>query len=355
MSAESDELAAALSRHGDATSEYVRVEQRIRDGLSVRRRHRWTPLLAVLVALVLAAPLTVFAGRAHFVSAPASSWPDASNTGVPAGVSLTAYTGPCTITTNNTVITGKLVDCTSPDNALIIRASNVQVINSSVLGLIDIDTDLSGATGWSLTMTDSEVDSGQQQRAAICCGNLTILRSDVQGGQTAIQCEAGSQTGPGDRSPTCDIRDSYLHGQDLPVGAQWHAGGFLSEGDMESIVVDHNYIICDSPMYPPDGGCTGDFNLLPHFGIIHDVTATNNKFGANEFNGYCVAAGGSIADFGPQAHHIVFTDNVWEHGVTGICGDFGPVTDCQEPSGGDFVGNVWSNNEYEDGDPVECF
>ena len=36
--------------------------------------------------------------------------PDATTTGVPAGTTLTAYTGPMTITTNGTVIEGKIID-----------------------------------------------------------------------------------------------------------------------------------------------------------------------------------------------------------------------------------------------------
>ena len=38
-----------------------------------------------------------------------SAKPDATNTGVPAGTTLTNYTGPTTITTNGTVIDGKII------------------------------------------------------------------------------------------------------------------------------------------------------------------------------------------------------------------------------------------------------
>ena len=32
-----------------------------------------------------------------------AAWPDASNTGVPTGVTVTSYTGSCTITSNTTI------------------------------------------------------------------------------------------------------------------------------------------------------------------------------------------------------------------------------------------------------------
>src|SRR5256885_9531617 len=39
-----------------------------------------------------------------------TTYPNAFNTGVPVGITLTPYTGPCTITSANTVIDSKLVD-----------------------------------------------------------------------------------------------------------------------------------------------------------------------------------------------------------------------------------------------------
>ena len=60
-------------------------------------------------------------------TATTSSFPDASNTGVPAHVSLTPYTGPLTINTAGTVIDGKLVN-----GCLNIAAGGVIIRNSRV-------------------------------------------------------------------------------------------------------------------------------------------------------------------------------------------------------------------------------
>ena len=59
------------------------------------------------------------------IAASPSKFPDASNTGVPAGVTLSAYTGPSAITQPGTVIDGKLVK-----TCLVIRADNVTIRNS---------------------------------------------------------------------------------------------------------------------------------------------------------------------------------------------------------------------------------
>lgn len=58
----------------------------------------------------------------------AGSKPNATNTGVPAGTTLTAYTGPDTITTNGTAIDGKLISGT-----LFIDANNVTIRNSKIV------------------------------------------------------------------------------------------------------------------------------------------------------------------------------------------------------------------------------
>jgi hypothetical protein len=271
------------------------------------------------------------------------TWPDASTTGVPAGTTLTAYTGPCTITADNTVIDSKTVNC-APDG-VIVRAGNLTIRNSMVTGLIRLDTDRAGAAGWSFSVTDSEVDATEVQLAAICCGNLTVTRVNVHGGVTAVQCEASGPSSGGDLTPYCTVRDSYLHGQGIPVGAQWHLGGFLTEGGDNAVTLDHNYVICDAPVYLPDGGCTGDINLLAHFGIIHDVTVHNNKMGASLDLSYCTFGGAGIADYGPYSYNIVYTDNVFERGTNGKCGGYGPVTNYELGR----PGNVWTNNRYDDG------
>ena len=81
-------------------------------------------------------------------------FPDASNTGVPAGTALSPYTGSCTITSTVT-IDAKTLDC---PGGVSVRAAGVVISNSEVNGRILVDTDEDRT--WSLTLTDSEVDAG---------------------------------------------------------------------------------------------------------------------------------------------------------------------------------------------------
>jgi hypothetical protein len=319
--------------------------------VGVVNSRRWTWVAgAVAVAAVggygLHAALTGPTGHATQQDrqrAVLAEWPGASNTGVPPGTSLSAYDGPCQITADDTVIDSRTVNCGA--DGLSVRAANLVIRNSKVNGIIRLDTDRAGAQGWSVSVRHSEVDAGVVQLAAICCGNLTVDRVNVHGGVTAVQCEASGPTSGGDPAPECTVRDSYLHGQQIPRNAQWHLGGFLTEGGDTVVTLEHNYVICDAPAYPPDGGCTGDINLLGNFGVLHGVTIANNKLGASPSLSYCTFAGSGAAGFGPRTRDIVYRGNVFERGKTGKCGQYGPVTDLDKTR----PGTVWTNNKYDDG------
>ncbi len=268
-------------------------------------------------------------------------FPGPLTTGVPAGTTLTSYSG-CSggetvITTANTVIDSKTVNCT-----IIINAANVMIKNTKVNGGVLLDTDNASSSGWSFTLQDSEVDIGVVQLASVAAGNMTVIRSNVHGGETAVQCE--------EKSTHCVVQDSYLHGQQLPVNAQWHLGGMLSDGG-GPITATHNYLICDQPaVYDPDGGCTGDFNMIPNFATAHDVTATHNLFGANASSAYCTYGGDKPPSPYPHGNHMVYQNNIFQKGTTGHCAAFGPVADFNFSG----VGNVWTNNKYDDGTTIVC-
>lgn len=345
---DADDLADALRRYDEVVGEYVHVHQQIHDGLPpARRKPRWWLPLAVLSVLVFTVPAMAYLGRAHFVSV--RTWPTSATTGVPTGTTLTAYTGPCTITTDNTVIDSKLISC----DPLEVRAVNVQITKSQT-GRIWIDPELtSTAYLWSVGLTDSDVIIPEYTTwSAVSIGSFSLTRVEVQGGNYSAQCEAAPRFG--NFGSICTIRDSYLHNQGTDPAIDSHQGGFISEGGPNVLTIDHNYIVCDVPVNPVGGGCTGDFNLLAWFGQMQDVTVTNNKFGetASTPRGpgstaeYCIY-GGPVAP-NPTTLRVKFINNTFEKGASGHCGNSGPVASW-DPTG---TGNVWSGNVYDDGTPV---
>jgi hypothetical protein len=261
-------------------------------------------------------------------------FPGAGNTGVPAGTQLANYSGPCTITKSGTEVTGKLINC----DPFEIRTQNVVISKSRINGTLTTTE----ASSYSFTLEDSEVAAGEWQGPAVLSTNMTIRRSNIHGGQTAVSCYAN-----------CDIRDSWLHGQLLRDGTDWHLGGFLANdtgsGGTSNVTLVHNTIVCDAQSNSAGGGCSGNVNLFADFGPVSGVTVRNNYLGANADISYCVYGGSSSGKaYTSGVRDIVFEGNVFARGKNRKCGGYGPVTsfDSSQP------GNVWKNNTWEDGAAV---
>jgi hypothetical protein len=243
---------------------------------------------------------------------------------------------------SGTVIDSKQVNCN-----LSIRATNVLIWRSKVNGLVST---LEASTG-SFTISDSEVDAGAVQEAVVGTTNMTLLRANIHGGALSVYCWAH-----------CRIEDSWLHGQVLPAGANWHLGGLRADENddphndadpthdagITDLVAVHNTIACTPPPNSADGGCSGDVTMYGDFGTINHVTLDRNLFVASTGLAYCLyGATVSVKPF-PNAHDIVVTNNVFQRGSNGKCGAFGPVSAFSSSA----AGNVWSGNVWEDGTAV---
>ena len=177
-------------------------------------------------------------------TAPAmTGWPTAANTGVPTGTTLSPYTGPCTITAAGTVIDAKTISC-----SLDIRASGVKITRSLINGTVGTGEN---TTGYSFSISDSEVRIGAREGTGVGAVNFTATRVHVNGGNRSMHCYRD-----------CVIQDSYVHGQYRDATGRMHESGIrMGSG----ATIRHNSITCDAPDVPPDAGCSagltgyGDF------------------------------------------------------------------------------------------------
>ena len=257
-----------------------------------------------------------------------SGWPGPDNTGVPAGTTLTRYTGPCTITSTRTL---NAVDATNCD-ALLIRAPNVVITNSLTPRI-----DATAADDASVTITDSTVNAGNWTDGAIWGYNFTATRVEVTGGQHSVHC-----------NDNCTLVDSWLHDQYNPDGESYHNNAFISNGGT-NMLIRHNTLHCTAILNSTDGGCTADLSLFGDFDPITHVTVDANLFKANNSSiSYCAYGGYSPSKPYPVAEYIVFTNNVFERGPNRRCGVYGPVTGFQSGA----TGNLWSGNTWDDGKPL---
>ena len=251
------------------------------------------------------------------------AFPDASTTGVPAGVTLTPYTGPCTITSANTVIDAQTIDCD-----LSIQAANVTISRSKINGSVATDE---SSTGFSFTITDSEVDAGDRVATGVGAVSFTVIRIHVRGGNRSIHCWRD-----------CEIRDSYVHGQMTDETGVAHESGIRMG---QNATIRHNTILCDAPDVPPDAGCSADLTGYGDFGPVQNNVIDDNLFKATT-GGTCAYGGSSQGKpYSNDANHIQFTNNVFERGPGGKCGYWFAITDF-DPS---LPGNVWTGNTWDDG------
>ena len=254
---------------------------------------------------------------------PSVEFPNAGNTGVPNGTTLTTWTGSCVITTAQT-ITNREFNCN-----VTVRA-NVSFVNVRVNGFVSND----GASG-SVSLTNSEVAlPGVQELRAVIGHDLTLRGVEVTGGNGGVWCLAD-----------CDIRDSWIHGQ--KIQGTWHASAVRMEHGLTLI---HNTLVCDAPVQPnPEGSCSASLTGYGDYAPVENNLIQGNFFAATQYAAYCAYGGSSQGKpYSNQANNIRFIDNVFERGSLSTnrnCALYGARGDWD----GTRPGNVWSGNKYSDG------
>ncbi|NGN93040.1 DUF4082 domain-containing protein [Nocardioides sp. KC13] len=253
-------------------------------------------------------------------------FPNPATTGVPTGVRLTPYTGPCNITAAGTVIDGKIVNCT-----LNVRAADVTIRNSVINGTVYNDE---ASNGLGFTIVDSEVRIGNRGGTGIGNVGFTAVRVEVTGGNRSINCWRD-----------CTVRDSYVHGQFTDLSGIAHESGIrMGSGG----VISHNTIACDAPDVPPDAGCSAGLTGYGDFATVEDNLIERNVFLVTT-GGTCAYGGSSEGKAYGDANRIRFIDNVFQRtAARPNCGYWFPIAsfDTSAP------GNVWRGNVWSDGGVV---
>jgi hypothetical protein len=255
--------------------------------------------------------------------------------GPPEGTVLTAYTGPCAITTPNTVIDSKIVNCD-----ISVRAGGLVIKNSIINGSV---LQPSGQYP-SFSIEYSKIDGADGNGyACVNCGvtgqNFTLRYSEIVNTNRGVWCQKN-----------CIIEDNYIHGTTLePVASNLaHASAARVE---QYTTIRHNVLSCDfdGPFPNNELGCSAGMTGYPDFAPIHHNTIEGNLFVANRTNGFCAYGGATqgkpYSNDPLNATYIVFRDNVWQRGSTRKCGAYGPITSFNASG----TGNVWSNNRWDDG------
>lgn len=241
----------------------------------------------------------------------ACGWPDATNTGVPAGVQLRSQSGDLTITKAGTVIDGlDLRGCVS------VRATNVVIRNSRITCGSWYAIGVQAGTG---------SDSWVAPDANLLVENVEIVMSsmDMKGiafdGYTArrVWFHGGSDCAHFGRNVT--VEDSFC---DIPAGrniGSAHIDGFQSDGG-RNIVLRHNTIRVPYSQ-------TSAILMSTNTSRISDVSIVDNLMAGGGYTVYCATDSG-----GPVRGELTFTGNRIAKTYFGRGGYWGPTVGCP-PSG----------------------
>jgi hypothetical protein len=235
----------------------------------------------------------------------ACGYPDATNTGVPPGTTLTVIDGGLTVRTAGAVIEGKDIR-----GCVIVKASNVTIRRSKVTctsgyGIASFPEEYSGG---GLVVEDVEVDCANSGATAIGYYGLTGRRLNLHG------CENGF-----DIDYDVTVLDSYIH--DMRQTDTGHTDGIQLAGG-SNIVIRHNTI------FNPGGTSA----IISHPNANADVTIEANLLGGGAYTLYCPRDSSTNFRVINNRFSTLF-------GAKG--GEYGPWEDCHKIV--ENRGNVWDS------------
>jgi hypothetical protein len=224
--------------------------------------------------------------------------PDATNTGVPAGTTLTVVNGNRTITQDGTTL-----DATDLHGFLVIKASNVKVTRSIIRGgtATQNGDGISVQSGTGILIEDTEVAIANPSAFidGIAGSNFTVRRANIHGGvdgmklgsNSTVECsyihdmayfasDPNQGGGPTHNDAIQILSGTGIHivGNQLVSVTDQNAAIQVTQdfGAVGNLLIEQNWA--------DGGGCT--FNIS-HKGAatLTGVTIRNNRFGRNSFYG----------------------------------------------------------------------
>ena len=190
-------------------------------------------------------------------------FPDASNTGVKAGVTLKS-SGSITVNTPGTVISGLDIK-----GMLIINAPNVTVENCRITAdgwaVVKIKDGVSGTIIRDCEINGTGSNNDGQQGI---WGSGTFLRNDIFNVENGITLDGGAPT---------VIQDNYIH--NLKASGSPHYDGIQMDGGISNVVISHNTIF-------NSWGAAGAIMMDNDFGPISNIKIENNHLAGGSFTIY---------------------------------------------------------------------
>jgi hypothetical protein len=158
-----------------------------------------------------------------------TDYPDATNTGVPAGVALTPHSGDLVINTPGAVISGLNITGT-----VYINAPNVTLVNCKVTSdnyyVVDVKTGITGTVVQNCTIDGTGNGPVGQHGVG---GAGTFIGNNIFNVKDGINVE-GSNT---------VIKDNYIHDLNTSDPVNTHFDGVFVDGGFNNVLISHNTVL----------------------------------------------------------------------------------------------------------------
>ncbi|RXG91477.1 Ig-like domain-containing protein [Bradyrhizobium vignae] len=217
-----------------------------------------------------------------------SIWPDASTTGVPAGVTLTP-SGDVVVTQAGAVISGLNIQGTVYIDAPNVTLENCKITSAS-FAVVKIASGVTGAVVQNCEING--VGSGNDGSCGIL-GQGTFVANNIYNVENGIAV-AGAST----------IKDNYIH--NLLASGSPHYDGIQIDGGISNVQIEHNTVINAYTQ-------TSAIMIDNYFGPISNISVQNNLLAGGGYTVYSDAQfnGGSITG-------VSFTNNHMQSGYWGV-------------------------------------
>ena len=270
-------------------------------------------------------------------------FPDATNTGVPAGVTLRsipadASSGPGWSSNAQGDVEvsgdGAVFEGYSVHGYIDVTGSNVTIKDNAISNSgNDIDGDGVNLTGnpSNVTIEDNTISSpyGTQGEKGVFAGikditgearGTRVLSNNIADASTGVQLYIGL------------IENNYIHDEAL-ASSESHLNGTTSNGSTVPLTIQHNTV------FNPNGQ-TDAVSLFEDFGVEANVVINDNLLAGG---GYVVYGGQNPG--GPQAYNIQITNNRFSTIYYKQSGYYGYITAFNPRAPGNvWSGNVWDSN-----------
>jgi hypothetical protein len=310
-----------------------------------RRRVRFLSALAIVVVAavgiavgltVVSSPKTHAAGVTCGTSPSSCGFPDATNTGVPSGMTLKNVPGQVSsgpgwsynsggwvaVTGNGTNLTGLNIPY-----GVVISANNVTLNDDNIVagGTNSIGISLRNTAGVTIENTTisglstgaNRVTTGIKDIFSNSTG-ININHNNISEFETGVQLDSGL------------VQDNYIHNPGFAAGD--HTNGVMSNGGTTQLTINHNTIFNNL-------GQTDCVGLFQDFSAQANRTVTNNLLAGGS---YAIYGGNTKSTYGPTSQ-IVITGNIIAKNYFSTGGAYGPVAYFNRSG----QGNTFSNNTWD--------